>query len=166
MAHSSTGLHISHALQSAPDLKAINVQLQALAALDAQVRNALPPGLHDQVRICGRQEKAFVLAVRSSAVAARIRMMTPRLLRALADQCPAGTDLKIVVEIAGLRPRGGANGRRLGSAAMKSLGALAASLPDSPLRRAIDNLVMGQSRSDGEDEALEDEKGRDQGSDE
>jgi hypothetical protein len=158
-----TSQRIDRILKSLPQLKAICMQLTEIAALDARLQRSLPAEMARRVRLSSIQGNFVYLAVTGSPVAARLRMMTARLLRSLREVEPSLAEIRIVVEMQSRRVPRRSVGIRIGSRAAESLDRLAGALPEGALRQAIEKLLAGQRGSDGEDDAFEDEKGEDQG---
>lgn len=127
-----------------------------LAGLEAQVHALLPPGVRDSVAAAGIRQEAtqsgaeqtLVLHTAHSAAAARVRQIVPSLLDALQRQGSRITAIRVRVQpedrrrepwhveerprtkVAQMTPNG-----------LDSLNALAESLPASPLRDAIAEMV-------------------------
>jgi hypothetical protein len=133
----------------------------SLAKLQAQVHALLPPGIRSSVAAAGLREEhppsadqTLVLHVSHSAAAARVRQIVPSVLQALERQGSRITAIRVRVQPpnssrdpwhveaprrtkqANMTPRG-----------LASLSALAASLEDSPLKAALQQMLDHHQQS-------------------
>lgn len=154
-----TSQRIDRLLRSLPALKAISVQLEGLTTLDHALRNALPGSLRGRVRVAARDGNLVSVAAANAACAARLRMMRPRLLRALTIVDHSIQDLRVVVDVGAARFARRADVEPIGQRGRASLAALQTRLPEGPLREAIGRLAGGARRSDREDEPFQGEEG-------
>ena len=152
---------IGFLLSSVPGFKAISVQLGRIAAMQQTLTATLPANLSGLCRVAYEADGIVVLEARSSVIAAKLKALSPRLLRGLQQRFP---DLKgVQVRMSMLRHSTPAKEgfRRIGPTGMKSFAALAGTLPEGPLEAAVRRLIQHERRSDGENEALQREKRKD-----
>ncbi|CAH0439663.1 DciA family protein [Ralstonia pseudosolanacearum] len=127
-----------------------------LASLEAEVLSLLPPGLGGGVAIGGirndardSREATLVLLAANSAAAARVRQVVPTLLERLQRRGSQVTAIRVRVQ-----PQGGNDSlwpqetekppkrAKMTAVGLNSLATLADGLPDSPLRRALAEMVV------------------------
>lgn len=147
-------------MKAVPALKAISVQLEAAASLQRILHVTLPPPLAACSRLIPGEDGVVVISASQAGAAARLRMLTPRVLKALRTADPGVKEIRIVVEV--LRQSGTppAPARRLDAAAMAAWRQLANSLPDGGLQRACKKLIGGQEALYGDQKPLENQKGK------
>jgi hypothetical protein len=99
-------------------------------------------------------------------MAHKLRQLAPRIIEQIVKSAPEVTSIVVEVQVtpaSDLHPRGGA---AIGPRGLISLRRLCDELPESPLREALASMVRRGSRSDSQNESLEDEKSNnDQGKD-
>ncbi len=120
-----------------------------LARLGTTLAGNLPRPLATRCQVANLQDDAtLVIVAASSAVAAKIRALAPRLERSLASVHPDIRALLVQVRPESIAPAAApAQPRLLAPEAAGHLDRLAASLPDSPLKRAIDRLARKRTPS-------------------
>ena len=140
------------------DLQAILVHVSRLAALQQAYAGSISTTLARRSRVAYEQAGVLVVVADTGAVAAKLRQLAPRIVNEIVKSVPEINAMKVEVQVtdgplrAGPRPR-------IGAGAIRSLGGLRDTLPDSSLRQALSRLLAGARRSDGDDDALEDEEG-------
>jgi len=110
--------------------------------LTTAVRRLLPRALADRVRVADTAAQALTLAVAAGAVAAVIRQRTPDLLAGLRREGWDFTELRVRVQVRSDPPLPAKivpNQRT--KVDLTALRQLAATLPDGPLRAAIERLT-------------------------
>lgn len=149
------GRRIGLLLSSVPALKASSVQLERIAAMQHTLAAALPKPLAETCRVAYEADGDLVIEAKNGAVAAKVQMLSRRLLARLRQRYPALRGIRVEVGI--LRRSKAAPGiiRRIGPTGTRSLAELEGSLPDGPLRMALRRLL---ATSDRQNQALEDEK--------
>jgi hypothetical protein len=126
---------------------------------------ALPSALAAACRVAYETGGYIVIEAKNGAAAAKVKALSGRLLAALRQRDPALTGLRVRVAIV-RRTRGGLEPvRRIGPTGIRSLTALAGSLPDGPVQAALRRMLRTSNR---EDQALQNEerqhhRGHDQG---
>lgn len=117
-------------------------RMQREAELTATVRRLLPRALAERVRVAEATPPALTLAVPAGAIAAVVRQRTPDILSGLRREGWDFTELRVQVQV---RPERAVNYKppqkqkdRIDSAPLREL---ARSLPEGPLKRAVERLV-------------------------
>jgi hypothetical protein len=157
---------IGSLLSSVPGLKAISVQLDRLAAMQRICATALPKSLSDLVRVAAFDGETVLIQSDSSASAAKIKHLAPRLLRALKNHFPDVARVRVETTVLHRSTLARGPARRMGATPSQAWAALAGSLPAGSLRSAIVRLLAGQTELDREHDALERQKGEADGRDE
>ncbi len=89
----------------------------------------------------------LTIAAYNSAVAAKLRQMAPDLLRHLLEHGHEVTVIQVRVQVSPPPPASVAIKPALSSSGKQQLSELAGTLPDSPLRRALQELIrLGSSK--------------------
>lgn len=150
---------IGSLLRSLRDLKAILVRVERLASLQRLYAAAVPGELAKRSRVAYERAGTVVVVADTSAVAAKLRQLAPRIMVGIVKFAPEVTSIRVEVQVAEKN-----DGRRefrpeIGSRALSSLRELRDSLPDSPLRQAIGQLVDRREALDSQDQSLQREKG-------
>jgi hypothetical protein len=102
----------------------------------------------------------LVVVADTGAVAAKLRQLAPRIVNEIVKSAPEITSIRVEVQVTRSRPAAPARAR-IGAAGKRSLRDLRDSLPDSPLRQALDRMVERRAKSDGDDQPFQGEKGGD-----
>lgn len=154
---------IGFLFSSVPGFKAINVQLGRIAAMQQALTAILPANLSGLCRVAYETDRVIVLEAKSSVIAAKLKALTPRLLTALQQRFPElkGVQVRVSMTHRSIAAREGV--RRISPTGLKSFAALAGTLPEGPLEAAVRRLLQRQRRSDGQNQALEREKRKDDG---
>jgi hypothetical protein len=154
-------LLIGSVLRSLRDLEAILVRAKQLAALGQAYAAAVPEELARRSRVAYERAGTMVVVADTSAVAAKLRQLTPRIVAEIVKSAAEITSMRVEVQIVQR-----SSGRReprpeIASHGLASLRELRDSLPDSPLRGALDRLVSRREASDRQDQPLEREESED-----
>jgi len=161
-----TSISIGSVLRSLRELEATLVRVNRLAALQRIYAGAVPEDLAKRSRVVLEQMGAVVVAADTSAMAHKLRQLAPRIVEQIVKSAPEVTSIVVEVQVtpgSDLHPRGST---AIGPGGMTSLRRLCDQLPESPLREALASMVRRGSRSDSQNESLEDEKSsNDQGKD-
>jgi len=149
------------------DLRAIHMRASRLAALQQVYRMAIQEELAKRSRVADERSGTLVVAAQTSAVAAKLRQLLPRIVAEFVKWDPEVTAIRVEVQVSGERQTIERE-RRAGipPRALESFTQLRDRLPDSPLRDALSRLVERGARSNGDDHTLQnDERQDDQGED-
>ena len=110
-------------------------------------------------RVAYERGGTVVVVADTSAVAAKLRQLVPRIVIGIVKSAPEVTSIRVEVQVAEnsdgprhIRPE-------IGARALSSLRELRDSLPDSPLRQAIGKLVSRREALDREDQSLQRKEG-------
>jgi Dna[CI] antecedent, DciA len=148
-------------LRSLRNLEAIVVRAEQLAALEQAYVAAIPREFAARSRVAYERAGAIVVLADTSAVAAKLRQLAPRIVARIVKSAPEITSMRVEVQIAQhnnspprVRPTIGADG-------LASLRELRDALPDSPLRVAIGRLVSRREGLDRQDKPFQSEEGKD-----
>ena len=82
---------IKNILESAPEVRALTAQTRRLLELQKALRAALPAGIASQVSVAGLASGTLNVAATSGAAAAKLRQLTPRLIKNLRHDEPEVT---------------------------------------------------------------------------
>jgi hypothetical protein len=141
------------------DLKAIHMRASRLAALQQVYRAAIPEELARRSRVADERSGTLVVAAETSAVAAKLRQLLPRIVADIVKCEPEVTAIRVEVQVSeGLSPARPAARPQITPQGLQSLAQLRDTLPDSPLRQALACLIERASRSHGKDDALQDDE--------
>ena len=116
--------------------------MQRESRLTTAVRRLLPRALADRVRVAEATPQALALAVAAGAVAAVVRQRTPDILAGLRREGWDFTELRVRVQVRReppLPPR--TSPKQRAKVELTSFKQLAATLPEGPLRAAIERLT-------------------------
>ena len=124
-------------------LRSLAERAQALDALDRQLRQSLPAGIAQHVRLANVRQGRLVFLVKSAALATALRLHTPELLRAAGK---AGVEASaLTVKVATMQPVPPDPTPRtppLSSTARAELRAAADSVTDPELREQLLRLAV------------------------
>ena len=140
---------IDNFLAHSGELRALSVQAQRLAKLQQVLLEALPSPLNRSARVSTLRAGRLVVLADSAAVAAKLRQLTPRLLRYVQERESQVTGIQVDVQVAVPQRLSGekAAERDLSLAAVGSFEGLAGTLKPSPLKAALDRLVQRRKRT-------------------
>jgi hypothetical protein len=131
------------------------VQLERVAAMQRTLSQALPDALAAACRVAYETGGCIVIEAQNGAAAAKVKALSGRLLAALRQHDQALTAIRVEVVVVRRIRAGREPVRRIGPTGMRSLSALAGSLPEGPVQAALRRLLRASNR---EDQALEDQK--------
>ncbi len=128
-------------LRHSPDLQALVQEAGRLEALQQLWSGTVPAELRACSRAAGVRHRRITVFADNGAVAARLRLLAPGLLKTLQNKGLEVTAIRVEVQVKSRPSAPRAAQRRLGHQAADSLLALAERLPDSPLRSALTRLA-------------------------
>ena len=124
-----------------------NTELQALVdhaggltELQKIWGSVVPQPLQEFTRAGGLNHRRITVFADNGAVAAKLKLLAPTLLKNLQIKGLEVTSIRVEVQVKSTARPPKKTSRRLSSGAAASLSALAESLPDSPLRTALQHL--------------------------
>jgi hypothetical protein len=132
---------IAHVLDASPELGRFMPLVDRLVALRVAVRAAMPRELAEAAEVVALKDDVVSILADNAAIAAKLRMLEPALVRACRVAAPQVTAMRVRVRI-GVPPRRtvGVKRARLDAGAAAALAQLADTLPPSPLRDAVARL--------------------------
>lgn len=134
---------LQHFLGSGASLERLHDHTRRLVRLQAALSRALPGLLANSCNVANLKDDVLVVMARNSAVAVRLKQMTPSLLEHLGREGFNLSDIQVRLQIetpqAPITPP---EPRVIGQRGYESLRQFAATLPaDSPLRESLEQLV-------------------------
>ena len=148
-------------LRSLRNLEAIVVRAEQLAALEQAYVAAIPREFAGRSRVAYERAGAVVVLADTSAVAAKLRQLAPRIVNEIVKSAPEITSMRVEVQIVESRKRPPGARPTIGSHGLASLRELRDALPDSPLREAVSRLVSRREGLNGQDQPFQSEEGKD-----
>lgn len=128
------------------DARAVTEHARRLLALQSVLDACLPAPLRGQVRVSNFRQGVLVAGVSGGALAHRLRTLAPQVVEALrARQVPV-VELRAEVRPGVPEPPAPPKRAVLGPAARESIEQLAASLPESPMRAALERMARRARR--------------------
>lgn len=116
-------------------------QAGALAQLQALWRASVPAELRPHAQAAGLKHKRITVLADNGAVAAKLKLIAPSLLKTLQNKGLEVTSIRVEVQVKSARQRRPDTARKINASAAASLLRLAQELPDSPLRAALERLA-------------------------
>ena len=140
------------ALSTMPDHQRLFGYMDKLTAMQRVFMEIAPPQLAQRCAVGGFIEGNLTLRAHYGAIAAKLRQILPSLLQKFRARGYEVTAIRVTVQ-ANYRPirgyQGDANGprgrRKIGQSGVESLIGLAAELPQSPLKTAVESLLRKQN---------------------
>lgn len=125
------------------DLKALARHARRLSDLQQLLLEATPPALAAATRVTDLKAGTLVVLADSSAVAAKLRQLAPRLLKHVQKQQAEVTGIRVEVQVKThkIKAEEEVTKHPLPPEAIKDLGGLAETLPPSPLKSALVRLL-------------------------
>ncbi len=133
---------LARILATDTQLSAWYARMQRESRLTTAVRRLLPRALADRVRVADATTQELHLAVAAGAVAAVVRQRTPDILAGLRREGLDFTELRVRVQVKGETALSGKiSQNQRAKVDMTSFRQLADSLPQGPLRAALERLA-------------------------
>lgn len=107
----------------------------------------VPAALRSYTRAGGVQHRRITVFADNGAVAAKLKLLTPNLLKNLQNKGVEVTSIRFQVQVQSQRRAAPHVPRTLSSQAVDTLSQLAQTLPDSPLKTALQRLSGRRHRS-------------------
>jgi hypothetical protein len=133
-------------LNSSDDLKAISVRLKRVALLQEIYVETVPRDLAGRSRVADERADAVVVMADTSAVAAKLRQLAPRIVAEIVKREPERTGIRLDVQLSPANRLPAASGRALPESALEGLASLRDALPESELRAALQKMVARHRR--------------------
>jgi hypothetical protein len=128
-------------LKGNADLQALVNQADRLGALQQLWNSVVPPLLRPHSRAGGLSHRRITVFADNGAVAAKLKLLAPGLLKAMQNKGLEVTSIRVEVQVKSERRSPQQAPRHLSRKAADSLQALAEALPESPLRTALQRLA-------------------------
>jgi len=126
---------------SSPELRELTHRAQQLAALQRHYQKAAPPTLACASRVIGFEQHILMLGADNSAIAAKLRQLAPQILRVLQENGSEVTGILVKVQVTQQPVEHSQSGHSLGKTGHQQIADLAATMPDSPLKCALQRLL-------------------------
>jgi hypothetical protein len=150
-------------LDSATGIAALLPQAERLIELRRVYQEIMPQQLSRSSSIVNYKQGNVVIFAENNAIAAKIKLLSPRLVSDFSRRGVQVTGIRLEVQ-----PRETRNAEpvekhaRLSSAAADSLRALATRLPDSKLKQTVTDLAAQGASEQERDQSLQGEQGQEQ----
>ena len=132
---------LSMLLKENAGLRALANRVDHLAGLQSIWDDIVPQALRPYARVGGISHRRITLFADNGAVAAKIKLLAPTLLKNLKIKGVEVTSIRVEVQVKSIPQRPPKHPRHLSREAASSLSALAGTLPDSQLRSALERLA-------------------------
>lgn len=142
------------ALSLTPDHQQLFEYLEKLAVMQQIFMKIAPPQLAQNCTLGGFFEGSLTIYARNSAIGAKLRQILPTLLLRFRTSGYEVTAIRVAVQADYLTGKNyssanlSAKKRKIGQAGMESLTVLAAELPQSPLKTAVESLLNKQTKGE------------------
>ncbi len=114
---------------------------QQLSALDRLFREAIPPSMAGASRVIGFEQHILKVGADNSAIAAKLRQLAPQILLRIQEDNAEVTGILVKVQVGQRRPKRPESAPSMSRNGKEQLAELAATLDNSPLKRAILRLI-------------------------
>ena len=140
---------LSNFIEASSSLKPLLEHATRVADLQRIFRETAPPQLLDLSRVATVEGGGLVVVADNGAAAAKLRQMTPRLVKNFVLRGQQITSVRIEVQVSsGRRPASPVvRVAPVGSIGLASIRDLAGSLPDSPMKQALANLLARHDKA-------------------
>lgn len=128
-------------------IQALASQVNQLAVLQKIWSEIAPQPLQLHSRVSGITQRRITVFADNGAVAAKIKLLAPTLLKNLQIKGVEVTSIRVEVQVKSVPKRPPKTPRSLSKGAAGSLSSLANSLPDSPLRTALERLASKERKA-------------------
>src|SRR5262245_15539579 len=149
---------IGSLIASLEDLKAIHVRAKRLAALEQVYRTAVAEELAKRSKIADERSGTLIVKARTSAVAAKLRQLVPRIVADIVKYAPEVTGIRVEVQVSEEQPPATRPRPRFSPVALASFAGLRDALPESPLRQAVSRLIERGRSSNRENDPFKDDE--------
>jgi len=122
-------------------LRSLFKKTQTLAALQEHFVHAAPPYIGESSQVSGLIFGTLSVCVANNTVAAKLRHLAPEIVYALQDRGCEVNEIRVKVQVAYAAVKPKRTPRALTSKARNALSELSESLPDSPLKNAVEKMM-------------------------
>jgi len=151
--------NIGSVLASLKELQAINVRIKRLSALQQAYARVVPAELARGSRVAFERSGTVVVRADTSAIAAKLRHLAPRLVAEIVKFDREVTSIRVELQIVQSSKTKSVQPPQIGPNGRLSLTSLRDSLPDTPLRQALCRLLEGDAALDRQDQPFKREEG-------
>ncbi len=137
---------LSSYFSASQGLRKLSHQVQMLAELERLFRKAAPPPLAQASRVILFERQILTLGAENGAIAAKLRQLAPQLVQQLQANGAEVNGIRVKVQVANFRPGPTQRPRSLSSTGQRQIAMLAQTLPESPLRSALQRFVTNSKR--------------------
>jgi len=124
------------------DLQSLISHAGDLTALQSNWAAVVPQPLREFTQAAGLKHRRITVFAENGAVAAKLKLLAPTLLKNLQIKGVEVTSIRVEVQVKSIARRSPKAPRHLSNQAANSLSGFAESLPDSPLRSALEKLAQ------------------------
>jgi hypothetical protein len=146
---------IKSILDNAPEVRALTLQTRRLLRFQQALRAALPPNVASQVAVAGFTSGTLSVTTTSGAAAAKLRQLTPRLLRKLRLEERELNALRVLVQVPNHHNPLPQKQIFLDNTGREALLTLSSHIESAPLRDALIKLANRARPSDNKQKSLE-----------
>ena len=147
---------IKSILDKAPEIRALTLQTRRLMSLQQTLRATLPPNVASQVVVASFTSGTLSVSTTSGAAAAKLRQLTPRLLRKLRLEERELNALRVLVQVPNQHNPLPKKQIFLDNTGREALLTLSSQIASAPLRDALIKLAGRTRPSDNKQKSLED----------
>jgi hypothetical protein len=123
------------------ELRELTHKAQQLAMLQQHYLRTVPPTLAHASRVIGLEKCQLIIGADNSAIAAKLRQLGPRILELLQADGAEVTGILVRVQVAPPPATRDQAGHTLGEAGRRQVSEMTGTMPDSPLKRALQRLL-------------------------
>jgi hypothetical protein len=123
------------------ELRGLAHQAQQLIVLQRQYRQLAPQSLAHASQVIGFERHILILGADNSAIAAKLRQLAPQFVHLFQESGAKVTGILVKVQVATTATKRASPRHSLGAAGRQQIATLAAGLPDSPLKIALQRLL-------------------------
>lgn len=129
-------------LSGSPELRALSTRAQALSDLQRLFASVAPLYLAQCSQVLGLHFGTLSIGVTNATAAAKLRQLAPDLVVLLQNKGCEVSGIRIKVQVVFRRDSPSPPSRQLSHTAQGALKELGESLPDSPLKHAIEKMIQ------------------------
>jgi len=128
-------------LSASPELRELTLKARQLAALQLRYQQTAPPTLARASHVIGLERQLLTLGADNSAIAAKLRQLAPQLLSQLQENGVEVTGILVKVQVAQPTATHDHSSHTLGKTSRQQIADLALTMPDTPLKQALQRLL-------------------------
>lgn len=132
---------LSSYFAASQELRELTHKAQQLAGLQQHYQRAAPQVLAHASRVIGLEECQLIIGADNSAIAAKLRQLGPQILDLLQADGAEVTGILVKVQVTQPPATPDQTGQALGEAGRRQVSEMTETMPDSPLKRALQRLL-------------------------